>query len=554
MSKLKWFNDVYKRNPKPAHISRIGDEAHDYRIIIVIEDEDMNEVDQMEENETGKIHYAVINESHRRTVKARFDSNATQDAMVFIDSDTGAVSRSSTREITAFRKSQVEDPPTPYETCAEIKVKSVKQPQEVFQTTLMTEVENPRSRTKRTEEYVEPLINIVDIKKSKVKHKPSSASPVALSKETAIQTGVEKLVVNELDGYFYEQLTNALLAAFPTRTELEMMLRFRLKWVLANFVAPEDGLSVAVFKVIKKAEAEGNLNRLITAAHEGNPGNPKLLQLYQERGLASIKPGWSDSDLERLVSKTNPYLSVTQWRHRLRELESQICRIEITSGKSVIYGTGFLLAPDIVMTNYHVVETVIEGKDRSDNVILRFDYKELEDGKTLYGGTEFRLSAQDWLIDHSPNNRSGELPNGDQLDFALLRVDGAPGNQRVGEKVDAATPQRRWIQLPASEYSFEPKTPLFILQHPEGKALQLAFDTDSVIGLNSNNTRVRYKTNTERGSSGSPCFNANWELVALHHSGDPNFALDHQPEYNEGIPINAIRSLLEQRNLTSLFG
>ena len=45
----------------------------------------------------------------------------------------------------------------------------------------------------------------------------------------------------------------------------------------------------------------------------------------------------------------------------------------------------------------------------------------------------------------------------------------------------------------------------------------------SLLSSNANNTRVRYRTNTEEGSSGAPCFDKDWELVALHHSGDPNY-------------------------------
>ena len=41
-------------------------------------------------------------------------------------------------------------------------------------------------------------------------------------------------------------------------------------------------------------------------------------------------------------------------------------------------------------------------------------------------------------------------------------------------------------------------------QHPEGTPLKLALDTEAVISLNANNTRVLYSTNTEPGSSGSP--------------------------------------------------
>jgi V8-like Glu-specific endopeptidase len=69
--------------------------------------------------------------------------------------------------------------------------------------------------------------------------------------------------------------------------------------------------------------------------------------------------------------------------------------------------------------------------------------------------------------------------------------------------------------------------------------LKLAVDTKSVLDVNANQTRVRYATNTEAGSSGSPAFDFHWNLVALHHLGDP--AYDHPPAYNQGVPIDKVR-------------
>ena len=81
--------------------------------------------------------------------------------------------------------------------------------------------------------------------------------------------------------------------------------------------------------------------------------------------------------------------------------------------------------------------------------------------------------------------------------------------------------------------------PLLIAQHPDGSPLKLALDTEGVTSVNANGTRVRYATNTEGGSSGSPCFNIDWKLVALHHLGDP--ARDRQkPKFNQGVPIGII--------------
>lgn len=57
---------------------------------------------------------------------------------------------------------------------------------------------------------------------------------------------------------------------------------------------------------------------------------------------------------------------------------------------------------------------------------------------------------------------------------------------------------------------------------PQSK-LKPALETQPVIRVVGNGTRVWYKTNTERGSWGSICFNANWNLIGLHHVEDPNY-------------------------------
>ena len=73
--------------------------------------------------------------------------------------------------------------------------------------------------------------------------------------------------------------------------------------------------------------------------------------------------------------------------------------------------------------------------------------------------------------------------------------------------------------------------------------MKLAIDTQSVIGVNANGTRVRYKTNTEGGSSGSPVFDMLWNLSALHHYGDPSYS---SPTYNQGVvPLHLMRLKIE---------
>ena len=44
--------------------------------------------------------------------------------------------------------------------------------------------------------------------------------------------------------------------------------------------------------------------------------------------------------------------------------------------------------------------------------------------------------------------------------------------------------------------------------------MKLALDTQAVVGLNGNGTRIRYRTNTDPGSSGSPVV-GDWDSVGL---------------------------------------
>src|SRR5262249_49069419 len=148
-------------------------------------------------------------------------------------------------------------------------------------------------------------------------------------------------------------------------------------------------------------------------------------------------------------------------------------------------------------------------------------------GEEVADGTKVGLAADSWLIDHSPYSQADLLadpddrvPAADELDYALIRLADDIGNQRVAaDKADQGTPLRGWI-TPRLDYDFPVGAPVFIVQHPQALPLKLALDTKSVIGVNKNRTRVRYVTNTQPGSSGSPVFTENWELVALHHSGD----------------------------------
>jgi hypothetical protein len=142
-------------------------------------------------------------------------------------------------------------------------------------------------------------------------------------------------------------------------------------------------------------------------------------------------------------------------------------------------------------------------------------------------------------VDEVPDP-GGLLPAPDELDFALLRLREDLGDGPVGLASEVPGAARRgWIRLSqVSQDGIAATDTIFIVQHPAGQPLKVSFGPAGE--LNANKTRVRYKVSTERGSSGAPCLNSSFELVAVHHAGDPNWA----PAYNAGVPISAIRDYL----------
>lgn len=72
------------------------------------------------------------------------------------------------------------------------------------------------------------------------------------------------------------------------------------------------------------------------------------------------------------------------------------------------------------------------------------------------------------------------------------------------------------VDLP--EYAAAADVPVFILQYPQGSAsLNLSFGRV----LRISQDRFHYDANTSHGSSGSPVFDANWNLLGVHHWRQP---------------------------------
>ncbi|WP_145108046.1 trypsin-like serine peptidase [Cereibacter sediminicola] len=350
-----------------------------------------------------------------------------------------------------------------------------------------------------------------------------------------------------LDARQIESLS-AVLSRLFTHADLERLMLTATGDGLYEAWVPA-GLTVrrTLFDLLQELERQGLAARVLSEMRDRRPRSAELRAALatacpealdaQPHGGIGLSPQVAgvplaglpdDAFAPGLQKNVRPHLArldLAIWIDRLAAIRRQVCRIEIARRAA---GTGFLVGPAAVLTNWHVV-----AKADLAEAECRFDYVMRADG-SREPGTTVRLAAEA-LVCHAPfapaeltDRPDDPLPSEGELDFALLRL-------------AAPLEGRGWLRLPDRPPDLPAEAPLLIVQHPDGAPMKLALDTQSVIGPNANGTRVRYRTNTENGSSGSPVFTMDWDPVLLHHYGDPAWGA---ARFNQGIPLDRIRAAI----------
>lgn len=176
-------------------------------------------------------------------------------------------------------------------------------------------------------------------------------------------------------------------------------------------------------------------------------------------------------------------------------------------------GTGFLIGPQTVLTNWHVVVDLIDpatGRAPDGSAArLTCDFDNLTSGTTVT-----HKAVADWLVDFSPRDLTGVAPGTypdmtglrpHALDYCAIRLAGAPGRTRGW--YDLADPGR--LDRAASV--------LFVVQHPARQPLQVAIGKDTRADATRPDLMVHF-VRTADGSSGGLCLDNRLRVVGLHHS------------------------------------
>jgi V8-like Glu-specific endopeptidase len=199
-----------------------------------------------------------------------------------------------------------------------------------------------------------------------------------------------------------------------------------------------------------------------------------------------------------------------------------VARIETQWGQG--FGTGFLIRGEdlhpaltgetVLLTNAHVISSDPTVRKRfppgtpPERTRVRFEGRENAD-------TTYAIKEVLWT---SPP---------EQLDASVLRLD---------MSVNCEPPYPLAVSMPVADTDR-----VYVIGHPQGGTLSISIQDNRVVDVKE--PKLHYRAPTEPGSSGSPVFNQDWELVALHHAGSKEMkALSGEgvQEANEGIWVSAI--------------
>lgn len=245
-----------------------------------------------------------------------------------------------------------------------------------------------------------------------------------------------------------------------------------------------------------------------------------LAEIKIQESLGRLKKGiyksTNEKDLEKIIGEVNN-MNKINWLQKGILASKSVCQVIRSDGEK---GTGFVLNGGYLMTNFHVLPT----KDKVSKAKIVFDYEE-----DLFGNlrktSEFTLDENGFNF--SPLNK---------LDYSYIKIKDNPGN-----------PLSNWGNLTLDVFS-DPQVnqPVNIIQHPLGQSKQIALTANKIIAKDGH--KLFYEADTERGSSGSPVFNSEWKVIALHHAGkteeDGGLVIDSKTGErrgaNEGILIKKI--------------
>jgi hypothetical protein len=205
------------------------------------------------------------------------------------------------------------------------------------------------------------------------------------------------------------------------------------------------------------------------------------------------------SELEKIVKKTSVPFAVMIWRQiRVKFACRTRCRTLAAAGP-------ILVGPDLVLTNHHVIMTIAgqtgahtaAGVTADPKIIVRFDYKELDDKSPVNPGVEVTLAgvAREQSAERGRHAAGAEEGHADDRRAGSRLIGWEPSATGPFHSAPARTGlEERWIELPAANGRSGISRPVHHAT-PEGEPMKLALDLEAKMTVNANHARY-YQTGT----------------------------------------------------------
>jgi V8-like Glu-specific endopeptidase len=342
------------------------------------------------------------------------------------------------------------------------------------------------------------------------------------------------------------EVIDAVTPAF-TVDDLRKLFAQHLNYDMTEFASLVGGKTSIFTDALDYVNRRDKLSKLVAAARAERPENVSLMIAEQRLGLSAssrvvaigtttiAKP----SNLEAQVQALAQQVNIAAFLDRVARAEPRVCRIEIPLPGAIAYGTGFLVGNDRVLTNYHVAVRIKQGNVSPADVRLRFGYKMDANEVVINSGHVYGLASGEPLAcrpfapgDAAPERREAQAG---ELDYALLAVAGSPGTDRALQNAVLSGEARGYMDLNSAKPVPTQNLGVFVLGHPSHEPM--AISSGRVLSITAGGLRMRHDAYTLNGSSGSPVFDANFNLVALHHAGDPGPG---SAQYNQAVPLTLI--------------
>lgn len=233
---------------------------------------------------------------------------------------------------------------------------------------------------------------------------------------------------------------------------------------------------------------------------------------------------YDTSAIERIIGGSDLFpIAYLQTGYRVSDA---VCRVVLRDARGSIEGsgTGFMVAPTVLMTNNHV----INSSDVALRAHVEFHYQDDENfmPRPTYS---YRLDPEALFVTDK------------ELDFTVVAVKDNPATGKNLSEFGHLDMIPEAGKILEGEY-------VSVIQHPRGGPKAVTLRENQVQSVHGD--FIHYLTDTEPGSSGSPVFNDQWKVVALHHAGVPDPENPDRWIANEGIRISSIAARLAEHYST----